>query len=376
MTSQSPIVLTAGGTGGHIFPSIAVAEELVYRGHTIFFVTDSRGLKLWKTSEKILVKCISASHIHGNIQLKLKGVFSIAAGLLQACRIIAQQKPSCVAGFGGYASFPMMLSATLLGLPTIIHEQNAVMGRTNRAFSKKAKFIATSFKETSGINIRNKRKTILTGNPIRAEFTRIRDNPYPFVGSVRQPLKVLILGGSQGTSIFGKVVPQAITTLPPHLHRRFSVVQQCRAEDIEKIRSTYLEAGIRAELSTFFENVHEHIENSHIVISRSGASTIAELAEAGRPAILVPYPHSTDNHQLGNAHQFAQTGAGWIISNETFNEKNLAKYLRNLIDKPQRLVNAANAARQLGGKHSTQGLCDLIETIAIKRPKPVGKVMI
>lgn len=374
MMSQNPIILTAGGTGGHIFPSIAVAEELLYRGHTIFFVTDARGLKLSKTSEKILVKSIGASHIHGNIQLKLKGVFSIAVGLLQAFRIIAQQKPCCVAGFGGYASFPMMFAATLFGLPTLIHEQNAVMGRTNRAFSKKATFIATSFKETSGTDIRNKSKTIVTGNPVRAEFSRIRNNPYPSVRSARQSFRVLILGGSQGTSIFGKVVPKALTTLPARLRQRFSVVQQCRAEDIEKIRSIYLDAGITAELSTFFENVHEHVENSHVIISRSGASTVAELTEAGRPAILVPYPYSTDNHQIGNARQFAETGAGWMISNDSFTEENLVKHIRHLIDEPKRLADAANAARELGGKHSTQGLCDLIETV-IKRKKSVGKVM-
>lgn len=363
MSGSRHIFLAAGGTGGHIFPAIAVAEELLGRGYTVSLVTDSRGTDLGRTLPDVAVHRISASGIRGGVLAKVSGVFSIGMGVLQARRLFSNYRPGCVVGFGGYPSVPTMVAATTRGLPTIIHEQNAVLGRANHLVSKRVSVIATSFEDTTGLGADTLDKAIVTGNPVRAAFSAARDRAYPPVGPNGEGVKLLVLGGSQGATVFSDIVPAAIAGMPETLRRRFAITQQCRAEDIDRVRETYASVGLTPELSTFFDDVPDRMAAAHIVITRSGASTVAELAEAGRPAILVPYPHATDDHQTANARSVDDKGAGWLIPHDGFTPEALTMHLERFVNHPGVLTDAAAAAHASGGRHAAAALVDEVERL-------------
>ena len=379
MTGAGNIFLAAGGTGGHVFPAIAVAEELIARGHQVALATDARGTSLGNSLGAVEVHRISASGFHGGLLAKAGAAVSIAVGILQARRLFRKRRPDCVIGFGGYPSVPTMIAATSLGLPTIIHEQNAIFGRANRLLLKRANVIATSFTETSGIVGTASDNIVLTGNPVRAAFSAIRDQEYPPIVPEYEGIKILIMGGSQGATVLSKVIPRALLEMPETLRRRFAITQQCRADDIDSVRKTYAKAKVSAELATFFDDVPDRIAAAHIVISRAGASTVAELAEAGRPAILVPFPHATDDHQTANARALETRGAAWLIPQDGFTPDALIMQLENFVNLQNDLVDAAKCARDFGGMSAAIALADCAEKlIGIKRngglgPKP-GRV--
>ena len=366
MTGDSHIMLAAGGTGGHIFPALAVAEEMLHRGYRVSLVTDSRGVDLGRTLSEVQVHRINASGIRGNILQKVSGFLSISIGVLQARRLFSRHRPQCVIGFGGYPSVPTMLAATLSKLPTIIHEQNAVIGRANRLVAKRVTTMATSFNETAGVDAVSASKITQTGNPVRAAFSRVRQTPYPPIGPNGGGVKILVLGGSQGAAVFSDIVPAAITNMPEKLRRRFAITQQCRPEDIDRAGDIYASVGVASELSTFFDDVPQRMAAAHIIITRSGASTVAELAEAGRPAILVPYPHATDDHQSANARSVEDHGAGWLIPHEGFTPEALNMQLERFVNHPDVLNAAAAAAHQTGGKKAAAKLADLAENLGGK----------
>lgn len=364
MSATRRIVLAAGGTGGHMFPAVAVADELRRRGFAVSLITDARGSGFGDGFAEDDVHRISASGIGGGIAAKIRGAIAIGVGFVQAWRLLGRLQPVCVIGFGGYPSVPTMLATSARRVTSLIHEQNAVLGRANRLVVGKVTAVAASFAETAGITGADADKTVVTGNPVRAVFSNGRGNAYPAIGPNGEGIRILVLGGSQGARIFSDIVPQAFSEMPEPLRRRFAITQQCRPEDLERVEHAYSEAGVTAELSSFFDDVAQRMASAHLVITRSGASTIAELAEAGRPAILVPYPHATDDHQTANARAMEQLGGAWLMPSDAFTADALIARLEGFANLPDTLRDAAASMHKAGGRDAAGALADQVEKLA------------
>ncbi|WNJ99291.1 undecaprenyldiphospho-muramoylpentapeptide beta-N-acetylglucosaminyltransferase [Thalassospiraceae bacterium LMO-JJ14] len=361
MTADRLIVLAAGGTGGHVFPAEALARELIGRGHRLALLTDRRGDAYGGALGEIETHQIRAGGIAGKGPLaKIRSIAELGLGTLQARGLLKQMQPSAVVGFGGYASIPTMMAASLAGMPTVLHEQNAILGRANRLLADRAKAIAVSFPESRGIPQRSHGKVTHTGMPVRSRVLAVRDTPYPSFTDGR-PFNILVLGGSQGARILSEVIPQAVSKLTDQLKGRLHITQQCRPEDLEEVRGTYKRLGIDAVLDSFFDDVPERLAAAHLVIARSGASTVAELLAVGRPALLVPYRYAIDDHQSLNAHAVDEIGAGWLIPETDFTEDSLASRLQSMFGMPMVLEKAAAAARQAGRPDATERLATLVE---------------
>jgi UDP-N-acetylglucosamine--N-acetylmuramyl-(pentapeptide) pyrophosphoryl-undecaprenol N-acetylglucosamine transferase len=273
-----------------------------------------------------------------------------------------------VVGFGGYPSLPALLAALQTRVPTLIHEQNAVLGRVNRLLAGDAEAIGVAYDEVDRLKPRLADKVVLVGNPVRSEIAKLGELPFPPFDEVA-PLKILVTGGSQGASILSRVVPAGLGMLAPTLRRRLQVVQQCRPEDIERVRAQYAELGIPAELMTYIEDMAEKIADAHLVIGRAGASTVAELTAAGRPAILIPFAAATDDHQTANAREMVKAGGARSIQEASFTPEVLARQIEALAMDPVALGNAAARALSVGRPHAARDLADLVERIA-NRPAP------
>jgi UDP-N-acetylglucosamine--N-acetylmuramyl-(pentapeptide) pyrophosphoryl-undecaprenol N-acetylglucosamine transferase len=356
---SSPVILAAGGTGGHMFPAEALARELLARGRRVVLVTDRRGKAFGDALPEVEVHRIRASSFGSGIMGKIRGVVELTIGAFQARRLIAKLKPSAVVGFGGYPSVPTVLLAQRGRVPTILHEQNAVLGRANRLAAPGAVGIATSFAAVSAVKQADAGKLVFTGNPVRPNVTAVRDLPYPALEDGGE-VHLLVVGGSQGARIFSEVVPEALALLPDALKRRIRISQQCRPEDIEAAKAAFANAGIEAELSTFFRDVPERLAGCHLAICRSGASTVAELAAVGRPAILVPYPYAMDDHQTANAQAVADAGGAWLMPQTAFTPRSLADRLTALLDLPATLTKAAEAAHARGATDAASRLADIV----------------
>ena len=364
MSSGSLIVLAAGGTGGHLFPASVVAEELARRGHEVMIVTDARGIRFARIFGNREVKVISSGRVtESGLRTKLEATLALGKGLFEARNTLRERKPAAVVGFGGYATMPVLLAATSLGIPTCVHEQNAVLGRVNRWLSPMVDAIALSYAKTKFMTPGREEKAQVTGNPVRAEVAALAEKPYPTLGK-DGIVRILVVGGSLGATVLSDIVPVAVTALPPAVRSRLQITQQCRAEDLERTREQYRQAGVAAEVAEFLEDMPERLSWTHLVIARAGASTLAEVAAAGRPAILVPLPIATDDHQTANARSFEETGAGWLVPQPQFTAADVAKRMQKLINKPETLAQAAAAARQLGKPEATRLLTDLIEGMA------------
>lgn len=353
-------MLATGGTGGHVFPAEALAEVLLAGSHKIVLITDKRFAN-FKTGalSQVETRTIRTGTVAGSPAKKIFGVLGLIAGMAQAWKLLRRLKPSVVIGFGGYPSFPTLFAASLLGIPTIIHEQNSVLGRANRLLAGKVDSIATSFPTTLMMEEKDKEKITITGNPVRASIKALRNLPY---SSLTQDgkVKILVTGGSQGATIFSQVVPAAIAALPENLRQRIRVDQQCREVDVAATREAYKELGINADVAAFFVDLPIRLAGAHLVIARSGASTIFELAVAGRPAILVPLPTSMDNHQYYNANAFEDVGGGWVMNQSGFTAESLAARLEAFITAPDTLTKAAENAKKLGGENAAQKLADIV----------------
>jgi UDP-N-acetylglucosamine--N-acetylmuramyl-(pentapeptide) pyrophosphoryl-undecaprenol N-acetylglucosamine transferase len=353
-------VLAAGGTGGHMIPAHALAEELLLRGHRVALITDDRGARIPGLFEKAQVHVLPAGRLGGGPVGWLKAGRDILTGRTMALRLYETFLPSAVIGFGGYPALPALLAARSDRIPSLVHEQNAVLGRVNRLMAGKVDAIATAYDEVQRLPAKARDKARLVGNPVRDEVLALRDQPFPVLTG-DGVFRLLVTGGSQGASVLSQVVPEGLGLLPEHFRRRLQVTQQCRAEDIEEVRARYASLGIPAELATYLPDLPERLGWSHLVIARAGASTIAELTAAGRPAILVPLPSATDDHQTFNAREMARAGGARTIAQDRFTPIELAKQMQKLGLDPEALANAAARARSVGRPNAAKDLADLVE---------------
>jgi UDP-N-acetylglucosamine--N-acetylmuramyl-(pentapeptide) pyrophosphoryl-undecaprenol N-acetylglucosamine transferase len=368
MTIKRHYVLAAGGTGGHMMPAHALAEELMARGHHVALITDARGAKIPGLFDGVQTHIMPAGRITKNPLTWLGGAQAIWAGRSMALRLYETFQPSAVIGFGGYPAYPALLAAKKAGIATAVHEQNAVLGRVNRMVAKWVNAIATAYPQVDRIPNVPAAKVHLVGNPVREEIVALRDQPYPPIDE-EGVFRILVIGGSQGASILSQVVPDGLAMLPVALRRRLQVTQQCRAEDIEAVRARYAALGIPADLATYMEDIPERLGWTHLVIARAGASSIAELTVAGRPAILIPLPSAMDDHQTANVREMVSAGGARAIKQSSFTPKELAKQMQKLGLEPNGLINAAAAAKKCGRPHAARDLAHLVE--GLSRPPVV-----
>ncbi len=354
-------VLAAGGTGGHMMPAHAVALELMARGHRVALVTDERGARIPGLFDDVQTHVLPAGRMSGGISGWIKGFKAILEGRAMARRLYETFEPSAVIGFGGYPALPALLGAFAERIPTIVHEQNAVLGRVNRLVSGKVAAIATAYPDVKRLAKRHAAKVHLVGNPVREAVLDLRDEPFP-VFSDESVLRILVTGGSQGATVLSSVVPAGLAMLPISLRRRLQVTQQCRLEDIEAVRALYAEMEIPADLATYIDDMPTKLGWSHLVIARAGASTIAELTAAGRPAILIPLPSAMDNHQAFNVLEMVKAGGARAIDQKNFTPPELARQMQKLAMEPGALQNAAKRARSCGRPDAVKDMCDLIES--------------
>jgi UDP-N-acetylglucosamine--N-acetylmuramyl-(pentapeptide) pyrophosphoryl-undecaprenol N-acetylglucosamine transferase len=357
MSGSNTVVLSAGGTGGHLFPAQALAAALARRGRDIVVMTDTRFANYATVFPRATIVAVPSSPFNSAL-----APFKIMAGIAVAFTRLLKLKPAAVIGFGGYPSLPVMLAATLARLPTAIIEQNAVVGRANRLVMNRVKVVAAAF-PIARFAPADKSKIVLTGNPLRPEVEALWAAPYqmPQAGG---PLQLLVFGGSQGARAMSEIVPAALTRLPQEIKSRLCVVQQCRPEDIEAVRDMYRNAAIRAELATFFSDLPQRMAKAHLVIARSGAGTVAELMAIGRPAILVPLPGALDDNQTPNADILARGGAGWRVAQADLTPDSLAQMLLRIFSDPAALARTAAAAHTLATPQAAEKLADVVEALA------------
>lgn len=360
MTVKRHYVLAAGGTGGHMMPAHALAVELMERGNEVALITDDRGARFPGLFDGVDVHIMPAGRAGGGPLGWVRAARAIYAGRSMALGMYKDVRPTAVVGFGGYPALPALLAAFKAGIPTAIHEQNAVLGRVNRLAAGKVDVIALGFPDTKRLKAAHTAKTHVVGNPVRPEILALRSQPYPMVDN-EGVLRVLVIGGSQGASVLSDVVPDGLAMLPPSLKRRLQVTQQCRPEDIEAVRARYSALGIPADLATYMTDIPERLAWTHVLIARSGASTMAEITAAGRPAILVPYPSATDDHQIYNATEIVASGGARMILQRNFTPVELAKQMQKLGLEPEGLIAAAKRAWSCGRPHAAKDLADLVE---------------
>ena len=365
-------VLAAGGTGGHMVPAAALATELTKRGHRVALVSDERGVRFPDLFDGIQTHVLPAGRLSGGPIGWAKAARQMLAGRSMAIELYKTFRPSAVIGFGGYPALPALLAAFAQKVPTIVHEQNAVLGRVNRLVAGSVHGIATSYERVDRLKDSHVPKTHLVGNPVREAVLALRERPYPALDE-EGIFRVLVTGGSQGASILSQVVPDGLALLPVAFRRRMQVTHQARIEDIDAVRAKYAEHGIPAEIATYLPDLPDRLAWSHVVIARAGASTIAELTAAGRPAILVPLPGATDDHQTANCREIVAAGGARSIQQAQFTAPELAKQIQKLGLDPAALANAAARARSCGRPFAVRDLADLVESIDAPRAK-VGKV--
>ncbi|HYG87627.1 MAG TPA: undecaprenyldiphospho-muramoylpentapeptide beta-N-acetylglucosaminyltransferase [Azospirillum sp.] len=362
--SSKPIILAAGGTGGHIFPAEALARELLKRGCSVTLVTDRRGHAFGDSLPEVPVHRIRAASPSGGVLGKLKGAVQLGLGILDARALLRRLGPAAVVGFGGYPSVPTVYAAGRAGVPALLHEQNAVLGRANRLLVGSARRLAVAYPSIAGVRDADAAKIVQTGNPVRPAVAAKRNALYQ-APPADGPVHILVMGGSQGARVFSEVIPAALARLPEALRSRIHLSQQCRPEDIEGVRAASAGLGLGAvELESFFRDVPERLAASHLAITRAGASTVAELTCIGRPAILVPYPFATDDHQTANAKAVAAAGAAWHVPQPEFTAETLAARLTALLADSHDLTRAAQASAAWGTDDAASRLADAVLDLA------------
>jgi UDP-N-acetylglucosamine--N-acetylmuramyl-(pentapeptide) pyrophosphoryl-undecaprenol N-acetylglucosamine transferase len=360
----APVLVAAGGTGGHLFPAEALAAALIERGIAVHLATDRRAARYGGAFADDTIHLITSTTLRARNPLAMVRTASVLGiGVLQARALLGRLKPAAVIGFGGYPTIPPVLAAAWRGVPSLIHDANAVIGRANRLLAPRVDAIATTFADVFRNDPALAGKATLTGNPVRPAVVAAAATPYPAAGDA---LRILIFGGSQGARIMGEIVPPAIRRLDAGLRRRLAIVQQVREEDLRRVREAYADLAVAAEVAPFFPDLPARMAASHLVISRSGASTVAELAAIGRPAILVPLPHALDQDQFANAGVLEQAGGAIRMVQPTFTPQRLAEEIAALAAAPQRLQAMAAAARSLGRLDAADRLADLVLKVAAK----------
>ncbi len=356
------MLLAAGGTGGHLFPAQALAGVLQKRGAVIDLATDARAAHFKFPARA--VHLIPSATLRGRNPLALTRTATLLLlGTAKAWSMLGRVRPAVVVGFGGYPTVPPLLAAALRGIPTVLHEQNGVMGRANRLLAARVTAIATGFRTLARLDPSLQGKTTFTGNPVRREVTAAAATPYA-APERNGKLRLLVFGGSQGARVMAGIVPAAIERLSANLRARLVVVQQARAEDLDAVRATYARLGIAAECAPFFPDLPARMAAAHLIISRSGASTVAELSAIGRPALLVPLPHALDQDQFANAGVLAEAGGAIRIEQRDFTPDRLASEIAALAGDPGRLVTMAQAAKSAGTIDAAERLADLVIKVA------------
>jgi UDP-N-acetylglucosamine--N-acetylmuramyl-(pentapeptide) pyrophosphoryl-undecaprenol N-acetylglucosamine transferase len=365
--SDRPVLLAAGGTGGHLFPAAALAQELRRRGLEVELATDLRAEKYGGDFPAHAIHRIPSATLTSRSPIAVVRTFShLGLGFFGALALLRRIRPRAVIGFGGYPTLPPIIAARLLGIPTAIHEQNAVMGRANRLLARFASRIALSFMPTKLLPQDYEAKARLTGTPVRDAVLAFRDVAYAAPSSSSR-LLLLVFGGSQGARFFSEVMPRALPLLPQAMRTRLTVVQQAREEDLAELRETYRAGGIAAHLAPFFRDLPERIATAQLVIARAGASTVAELMAIGRPCLLVPLPHALDNDQLENATRLAQGGGGWCVRQNELTPERMAREIERLLASPEILAHAALKAKAMAEINAVTKLADLAEELGAER---------
>ena len=367
MNDTAPLILlAAGGTGGHLFPAEALGVELMKRGLRVRLVTDSRAVRYSGLFSKDMIDVVASETVRGRspIQLARTGV-KLALGTIMGLRLMRRLRPAAVVGFGGYPTVPPLLAARLSRIPSIIHDANAVLGRANRFLSRHADAIATSLPGVLDRDPALAGKTTTVGTPMRPAILAAASTPYT-PPDPTGPFRLLVVGGSQGARVMSDVVPGAIERLEPSLWNRLILTQQVREEDMTRVRAIYDKLKIHAELAPFFSDLPARLAANHLVVSRSGAGTVAELAAIGRPSILVPLPGSIDQDQFANAGVLEGAGGAVRIVQDLFTPQRLAGEITALAQAPQRLQAMAAAARSLGRLDAADRLAELVLAVAAK----------
>jgi UDP-N-acetylglucosamine--N-acetylmuramyl-(pentapeptide) pyrophosphoryl-undecaprenol N-acetylglucosamine transferase len=363
--ARGTILLAAGGTGGHLFPAEALAHELNARGWTVHLATDDRAERFAGHFPAAAIHPIQSATMGSKNPVAVLGAFwKIWRGVRQASAIISRIRPDAVVGFGGYPTLPPLYAATRRKVPTLIHEQNAVMGRANRALAGRVDAIAGGFlpQDSSAAGV----KTVTTGNPVRPAVLEAAKTPYA-ASTGEQPFRLLVFGGSQGAQFFSDAVPAAVAMLSEAQRRRLVITQQARADDVARVKAAYAALGVDVQVSPFFTDMAARMGAAHLVVSRSGASTVSEIAVIGRPALLVPYPYALDHDQAANAAALAAAGGAEVHPQSTLSPERIAALVGGLMGNPGRLATMAAAAKSAGKPDAARLLADLTEAIASRK---------
>jgi UDP-N-acetylglucosamine--N-acetylmuramyl-(pentapeptide) pyrophosphoryl-undecaprenol N-acetylglucosamine transferase len=364
--SKGIIVLAAGGTGGHLFPAEALGHELKARGYAVHLVTDSRAERFAGKFPADEIHVVPSATIGSKNPIAVaKALYTLWRGIRTARKLFNRLKPKAVVGFGGYPTVPPLLAASGMGIPTVIHEQNAVMGRANKMLANKVKAIAGGFLPEGAGKYAD--KTVVTGNPVRPGVIVAAGTPYRPSGA-EDPFKLVVFGGSQGAQFFSTAIPSAVCLLDDAQRKRLNIVQQARPEDKDAVISSFNRLGMQAEISPFFADMPAKIADANLVISRSGASTVSELAVIGRPSVLVPYPYALDHDQAANAAALKAKGGAEVIAQSALSSEKLAKIIQTAMAEPERLAGIAAAAKQTGKPNAASALGDLVEAVANGQP--------
>jgi UDP-N-acetylglucosamine--N-acetylmuramyl-(pentapeptide) pyrophosphoryl-undecaprenol N-acetylglucosamine transferase len=360
-----PFAIAAGGTGGHMFPAQALAAELAQRGHRSVVICDARGARFLQRDQEH--RLIAAASPTGSPLQRLQGLASLACGFAQSLSLLRRLRPAALAAFGGYASVPVALAAAALRIPILAHEQNAVLGRANRMVARRAQRLALTFEATRGAEEVPAERRLIAGNPVREAVAPLAGRPYA-TPAAAEPLRLLVVGGSQGARVLSDVVPAAIALLAPEKRARLDLTQQCRPEDLPRVGEAYAAIGFAAELAPFFEDLPERLAEAHLVISRAGASSVAELLVLGRPSILVPFRLAADDHQSANALAVAAAGAAWTMPEAELTPERLAGRLAAVLTDPGMLAPMAAAARGQGRPDAAAALADALLALCLPAP--------
>ncbi len=360
--SRGIVLLAAGGTGGHVFPAEALAFKLRERGYSVHLVTDSRAERYAGKFPADEIHVVPSATIGSKNPVAVaRSLWKLWTGMRSAKRLIQRLKPVVVVGFGGYPTVPPLLAATRLGVPSMLHEQNAVMGRANKALAPRVRAIAGGFLSESDGTFSD--KTVATGNPVRPAILAAAEQPYK-PSHPGEDFNLVVFGGSQGAQYFSKAMPTAISLIDDALRARLKVTQQVRPEDMDMVSGCVAQLQMGADIAPFFNDMAERLAKAHLVICRSGASTVSEISVIGRPAVLVPYPHALDHDQAANAAALAATGGAKVIAQSELSPERIASILTHVMNDPEKLANMAAAAKLAGKPDAANLLADMVEAIA------------
>jgi UDP-N-acetylglucosamine--N-acetylmuramyl-(pentapeptide) pyrophosphoryl-undecaprenol N-acetylglucosamine transferase len=360
MANKKPyIALAAGGTGGHVYPALTLARALQQDGCNVMLLTDTRGARFIKDNT-VPYRVIQAATLHKGVIGKLRTVLKLGIGYLQSHLHFLTRKPDAIVGFGGYPSFPPVVAAAHRGAAVILHEQNALYGRAQRMLTRFARFVCLSFAQTQKLDSVPPAKIRVTGLPLRPDILQLQHAPYT-LPSASEKFRILITGGSLASQLFSRVIPQAVALLPVPLRNTVHMIQQCRADDVDAVAGFYRQHGISADVVDYIHDMPTQLAQAHLFIGRSGASTVTEIALAGRPAIFIPLAVSLDGDQAANAAQIISAGGGWILAEKDFSSESLAAMLQDILNQPARLVAASSVLKGLAHADATQALVQTVK---------------